>query len=225
MQIRARGAGRRRAGDDPDLVAGDAVPVDARQPPRRRRGPPLHVGCYSLSCWDAVARLLRAIASGLFRSCSSALYFDGHLAMMPSGMTASWLSAVSVPLADHLGAALERVGDQARVGRGDDRGRARRAALDLEPIEQRSLRLLDRSVDDVAVDLQLACRATRRRSPSPRRRACSTRLPWMIEAVSSQRDRAADDDDGGDDLDRRPCETAGAGVAAWSLMGRKRSAL
>ena len=97
---------RRRGGDAGDLLPGDALPVAARQPPRRRRRPALHLEprLPSFARRDVAELLLRSRRSGL--PISSASYFDGHLAMMPSGTTSSWLSAVERPLGDDLGAAL-----------------------------------------------------------------------------------------------------------------------
>ncbi len=91
-------AGSHRRGRDPggrrrhagDLLSGHGLPVAARQPPAGRRRPPLHLS-YSFCATPG--------EMGAGGAALSASYFDGHLAMMPSGTTVSWLSAVSVPLA------------------------------------------------------------------------------------------------------------------------------
>ena len=134
------------AGDDPDLVAGDAVSVDARQPPRRRRGPPLHLGLgytctpridkpspaqrerrrrvpQSLICWA----LLPACFARSFWSLLVGVVLRRALGHDPVGDDGDLVVGRQRPLHDHLGAALERVGDQPLVGGHDGRAAGGRA--------------------------------------------------------------------------------------------------
>ena len=76
--------------------------------------------------------------------------------MMPSGMTATWLSAVSVPLATTSAPPLNVSGTRPVVGPAMIVAGGRCGRLsNLEAVHQRSPRLLDGAVHDHAVHLQL----------------------------------------------------------------------